>query len=315
MSQRDVYQTGFDEQVGRTIDDNASCPECDGSIVVESGERRCSDCSLVIEDSRIDHGPEWRTFQNEETTRSRTGAPLTQARHDRGLSTKIGRKQDGNGNTLSGKKRSQLGRLRRENTRGRFKSKKERNLAEACTEINRLTSALDLPSAALERASKIFRKAHEADLLMGRSIETIASGSVYAAVRCGTWTRTIEEIAEVSRVSKAKVELGYQVMNVELELEAKPQSPQEFVPQLSSKLELSNQVERRAVTLAKEVFETGLASGRKPSGVAAGCLYHAARECGEDLTQSEVASVANTTPVTVRSSWNLLTNSGIAESM
>jgi len=42
---------------------------------------------LVIDEQRIDHGPEWRAYDDEEC--EQTGAPLTAARHDRGLSTEI----------------------------------------------------------------------------------------------------------------------------------------------------------------------------------------------------------------------------------
>jgi len=50
------------------------------------------------------------------------GAPLTAARHDRGLSTEIGRGKDANGNNLWAK-HQRLSRMRREQSRGRFQSK------------------------------------------------------------------------------------------------------------------------------------------------------------------------------------------------
>ncbi|MDY6765911.1 MAG: TRAM domain-containing protein, partial [Candidatus Nanohaloarchaea archaeon] len=56
----------------------------------------------------------------------RTGSPRTVARHDDGLSTEIGRSTEGTGRALSGRKRGQLGRLRREHRRARFRSKAER---------------------------------------------------------------------------------------------------------------------------------------------------------------------------------------------
>ncbi|WP_206425025.1 transcription initiation factor IIB family protein [Halosimplex salinum] len=108
-----------------------------------------------------------RTYDKDETNRERTGAPLTEARHDRGLSTKIGYKADGKGNRLSSRKRRQLGRLRREHTRAKWQSKAERNLAHGCTEIARLVGALDLDRDHREQASALFRSAQSADLLPG----------------------------------------------------------------------------------------------------------------------------------------------------
>jgi len=72
------------------------------------------------------------------------GAPLTAARHDRGLSTEIGRGKDANGNRLSGRKRQQVSRMRREQSRGRFQSKAERNLAHGLGEVRRIASTLEL---------------------------------------------------------------------------------------------------------------------------------------------------------------------------
>jgi len=126
MATRDIYETGFDEDV-QTNSSTNPCPECDGRVTTNSVETICEDCGLVIDEQRIDHGPEWRTHDQDQ--RRRTGAPLTAARHDRGLSTEIGCGKDANGNELSGRKRQRLSRMRREQTRGRFQSKAERNLA------------------------------------------------------------------------------------------------------------------------------------------------------------------------------------------
>jgi len=66
-------------------------------------------CLGIIDEQRIDHGPEWRAYDDEEC--EQTGAPLTAARHDRGLSTEIGRGTDAKGNKISGQKRRRLARM------------------------------------------------------------------------------------------------------------------------------------------------------------------------------------------------------------
>lgn len=73
-----------------------------------------------------------RRFDDDENDPERTGAPIMPTRHDRGISTEIGRKTDARGNDLSSKKRKQLGRLRREHSHGRWRTKAERNLAQDC---------------------------------------------------------------------------------------------------------------------------------------------------------------------------------------
>jgi transcription initiation factor TFIIB len=116
MATRDVYETGFDEDVQTDLSTN-QCPECDGHVSTKVKETICEDCGLVIEEQRLDHGPEWQAY--DEDGRERTGAPLTAARHDWGLSTEIGRGTDANRNELSAQKRRRLTRMRREQTRGR----------------------------------------------------------------------------------------------------------------------------------------------------------------------------------------------------
>jgi transcription initiation factor TFIIB len=70
-----------------------SYPDCGGSTRPEQTKCVCVDCGLVGEADRIDHGPEWR-HSDAEPDPKRTGAPLTVARHNRGISTEIGRKTD-----------------------------------------------------------------------------------------------------------------------------------------------------------------------------------------------------------------------------
>ena len=181
MATRDIYETTFDED--RQTDEQAGqCPECNGRVTTNTIESVCEDCGLIVAEHRIDYGPEWRRLTDEDSNRPRTGAPLTPARHDRGLSTEIGRWRDANGSLLSGRKRQQLGRLRREHARGRWRSKAERNLAHGLSETRRVVSALDLPQSIRDQACVLFRSTANEDLLPGRSIEEIAAASVYAAL-------------------------------------------------------------------------------------------------------------------------------------
>nr|WP_246391704.1 hypothetical protein [Halosimplex pelagicum] len=117
----------------------------------------------------------------DEDERERTGAPLTAARNDRGLSAEIWRGTDANGNELSGQKRRRLARMCREQTRGRWRSKAEQNLAHGLDEVRRLASALDLSQSLCDQACRLVRSTQNEDLLRGRSIGALAAASVYGA--------------------------------------------------------------------------------------------------------------------------------------
>jgi transcription initiation factor TFIIB len=307
MSFRGPYANGYDEANGKTTPAE-ECPECSGTLVTEDGETRCIECGLIIDQHRLDRGPETRRFDDDtvDEPAERTGAPLTLARHDRGLSTEIGYKRDAKGNQLSTEKQRRVSRWRREHKRGRYRSKAERNLAHACGELARLASALELPEAVEEEAAAIYREAQAENLIRGRSIETMAAGSLYAACRVQGHPRTVAEIAAVAPCDRAKVELGYGVINRELALETTVLRPQEYIPALASKCEAPDDVHHRALELAHQAEKTGIANGRDPKGVAAACLYLAGRESGHDYTQEELADLADVSAMTLRERfWEL----------
>lgn len=276
------------------------CPECEGQLQSIDGETHCRDCGLIVDEDRLDRGPEWRPFERE--SRERTGAPLTQARHDRGLSTEIGQ----GSRSLSGRKRRQLARLRRQHRRAQIDSKADRNRVYAFTEIRRVTSALSLPDGTRDRACVLFARAQDAALLRGRSVEGFAAAALYAACRLEGVTRRVEEITEVARASPDELRVAYAAMNRELEVPTGPIDPAEFLPRFASELDLPPEVERRAREFVDQLRESGYVVGRNPGGVAAGCLYAAAQEREVPLTQDQAARVAGVTPVTLRSTFNEL---------
>jgi transcription initiation factor TFIIB len=298
MSFRGVYTDGFDEQTGNQTP-SEDCPECEGTLATDGGETRCTKCGLILDEYRIDHrgAP---TYPEDEDSRARTGAPLTQARHDRGLSTKIGDNLDGNGGKLPDAKRKQLTRLRREHNRAKFQSKSERNLSHGCTEIARLVSALGLSKAVREHASQLFRTAQNEDLLHGRSIEAMAAGCVYAVCRLTNHTRTLDVVVEVSRVDHDAIWNAYSVLNRELELPTPPRRPREYIPGHASAVDLPPETERFARQLAERAFEAEISIGPNPSGFAAACLEVAADQQDVEVYQYELAEAAGVSPMTVR---------------
>jgi len=275
-----------------------SCPECEGQLRSDDCETVCTRCGLVVDEHAIDPGPEWRSFDDDDTNPERTGAPLTRSRHDRGLSTEIGEST-----RVKGRKRRQLARMRRQHKRTQIRSKAERNRVYAFTEIRQLVSTLDLPTHIRDRACVLFESAQERDLLQGRSIEGFAAAAVYAACRTASVSRTLPEITEAAKASRDELDVAYDAMNRELGLPTGPIDPREYLARFACKLDVPDGVERRARELAREAREAGIDTGRNPGGVAAACLYTAAQEAEYHLTQGEAADVADVAPVTVRTTY------------
>lgn len=299
------------ETVSRDQSDRANrCAECGVEFRIEGGETFCPSCGTVVDVYRIDHGPEWNAYN--ERARRRTGAPLTETLHDRGLSTDIGRRVDGQGNGLSGETRRRFHRLRREHGRARFSSKAERNLGHGFDEIRRLKGGLDLPDAVSDRACSIYRAASRADLLRGRSIESMAAASVYVACREYGLPWRLDEIEAFARTDADRIHGDSKALKRELGLHTPPLRPRDVVHRLASALEVPNEIRGRAYELVMAAEEAGIATGKKPSGVAAACVYHAAAEVGfpvtrgTKLTQNAVATAAGVTDVTLRNCWTEL---------
>jgi len=291
-------------------EDATTCPECGGNVVAdeERGESVCAECGLVVEEGSIDRGPEWRAFDAaEKDSKSRVGAPTTKMMHDDGLSTNIGwQDKDAYGNSLSSRQRRKMQRLRTWNERFRTRNSKERNLKQALGEIDRMASALGLPEEVRETASVIYRRALDEDLLPGRSIEGVATASLYAAARQMRTPRSIDEVANVSRIDDMEFKRTYRYIVRELGLEVQPADPVQYVPRFASELDLSDAVERRARELLQNAQETGVTSGKSPVGLAAAAIYAAALLTNEKVTQSEVSAVTDVSEVTIRNRYQEL---------
>ena len=274
----------------------------------ERAELVCQSCGLVIDDEFIDRGPEWRAFDaDQRKKRARTGAPMTLTIHDKGLSTMIDwRNKDSYGRSISSKNRAQLYRLRKWQRRIRVSNATERNLAFALSELDRMASAVGLPRNIRESSAMVYRDAVDKNLIRGRSIEGVAAAALYAACRQCSVPRTLDEIAEVSRVSRKEIGRTYRFISRELGLRLLPTSPLDYVPRFCSGLTLKGEVQSRTIEILRLASERELTSGRGPTGVAAAAIYIASILGGERRTQREVAEVAGVTEVTIRNRYKEL---------
>jgi len=285
------------------------CPECGGHLEsdAEHGETVCTECGLVVDEAAIDRGPEWRSFDSTGESKSRVGAPTTKLMHDKGLSTVIDwQNRDAYGNTLGARQRRKMHRLRTWDERFRTRNHKERNLKQALGEIDRMGSALGLSKEVRETASVIYRRALDEDLLPGRTIEGVATASVYAAARQAGQPRSLDEVATVSRIDEMEFKRTYRYVVRELGLGVQPADPQQFVGRLASELDLDAETEHRARELLDTAAGTGTFNGKSPVGLAAAAIYAAARLTNTKLTQSEVSDVANVSEVTIRNRYQEL---------
>ena len=285
-----------------------ACSECGSSSVVEDmtrGERVCGGCGLVLSDHRIDTGAEWRAFSAEESdARSRVGAPVRYTVHDKGLSTVIDwRDRDTSGKKLSPTRRSEIYRLRKWQIRSRVHSSMDRNLAQAMSELERLSSQLGIPGPIRELAALLYRKSIIQKLVRGRSIEAMVAATLYAACRIRLKPRPLDEVADASRVDKKKLGQCYRLLTRSLAIKIPLSNPIDYISRFASQLSLSSPVQLRTVEILQRSRDIGLTIGRDPLGLAAAAIYVASIMLDERRTQREIAEVARVTEVTVRNRY------------
>jgi transcription initiation factor TFIIB len=273
-----------------------------------NGELVCQNCGFVISSNQLNRGPEWRTFDHIDREKlPRVGAPLSWSRHDKGLSTKIGRiNRDYQGRLLSPDKRSKLYRLRKWHRRTKVSDSKHRNLVNALSEIDKISDKLNLPRNIIETSSIIYRQALNKKLIRGRKIKSIVVASIYMACRqCGV-IRTLKDIAYITNITKKDAARSYRLLYRQLKPNVPPINRSKYISRIINKLRLSGETELIAERILAKAAEQKFTSGRGPAGMSAACIYISCQLTGESRTQHEIAIAAQITEVTIRNRYKEL---------
>ncbi|MEM4608919.1 MAG: transcription initiation factor IIB [Candidatus Methanomethylicaceae archaeon] len=287
------------------------CSNCGSTSFVSSyerGEYACTNCGLVVSERIIDRGPEWRAFTSEERDkRSRVGSPLSPTVHDKGLSTVIDwRDKDAMGRKIEPKKRIEILRWRKWQIRTRVHSSIDRNLAQAMSELDRISFQLGLPKSVKEEAAVIYRRAVEKGLVRGRSIESVMAAAIYAACRTQKVPRTLDEIAKYTKAGRKDVARCYRLLLREVSIRIPIADPIDFITRIGSALNLSGITQHRAAEIIRAAKKKGITAGKDPAGLAAAAIYVASLLENERRTQKEIAQAAQVTEVTVRNRYKEL---------
>ncbi|UCD21127.1 MAG: transcription initiation factor IIB [archaeon] len=291
------------------------CPECGSKKLIydeQKGELICSKCGLVVEEKMIDHGQEWRQFEEGER-KGRGGAPLSLQKFDQGLTTNVGEVSDIY-QLGSEKKIRKFFRLKK--WQERVSTSIERNLRLAMAELRRVASFLSLPNFVKEEASRVYNLVLQRGLVRGRSMEAVVASCIYAACRSYNIPRTLDEISAASDVERKEIGRTYRFITRKLTLKITPSSPKDYISRFASVLHLSPKTQNDALRILKKAEASELTSGRGPAGIAAASLYVAALLNDERKTQREVADVAGITEVTIRNRYKeLLEELGMEEKL
>ncbi len=286
----------------RIFDDdfeNNPCCAAPEIIVNEESMRVCSNCGIVIGLSYV--STEKRAYTAAEINTRRRTEPRWRTFGPR---TVIGlNAPDGKGQSLASQQKALFNRLSR--IQGSLINSLERNYWEARPKIALLSKKLHIPTHIVETAWTIYTEVAKQKLTMGRSIESFVTASLYAAIRIHSFPRLLEEIVEMSFLPMRSVHrsLGMIVRHVlpVLKLSYRPVTAGPLVYRFGNDLGLSVRIQKKAADLLNRSSKRGLQKiGKDPKGLAAAALYLASRPSTERRTQTEIATVAHITEVTLR---------------
>jgi len=297
------------------VNKKRNCPHCGNEELKNDSSKGilyCTKCGAILEEGEIDRQAEWRSFSAEQqSTRTRSGAPVTFTKYDKGISTEIGK---GNSEMykLSSKKRNQYYRLRKWNKR--IMDSTERNLNYSLAELERQVSYLILPKSIHEEVARLYEKAVKKGVVRGRSIESIITALIYAVARSYGIPRTISELSAASGIEKREIGRAYRYISRQLDLRILPATAKQYIPRFVSLLGLDGKIEASAKKIIEETQTSKTISGKGPTGVAAAAIYIAAVLGGRKQTQRDIADIVGVTEVTIRNRYkDLVTSLGIEE--
>jgi transcription initiation factor TFIIB len=303
-----THQVGIMPEVRKKLLGGDACPDCECKTIIrdeDTGEIVCRGCGLVIKESLLNMGPEWRAFtKSEKELRDRVGAPLSLSVHDKGLSTIISRiNRDAHGVKIPLKTKLQMLRLKKWQARSRIHSSNDRNLSQAMSELDRLADKLHLNPMVREEAALLYRKSLGRGLVRGRSISSIVAASLYAACRMTKTQRTLREIAKQTPIDLKEISRCYRLLLRELKLQMPVPTAQLNVPKIAASADIGERTQRTAVEILRKAEHLRMTAGKDPMGLAAAALYIASRMNDEKLTQKTIADAAGITEVTIRNRY------------
>ncbi|MBY9019836.1 MAG: hypothetical protein KGD67_02180 [Candidatus Lokiarchaeota archaeon] len=270
------------------------------SIEERDGNKVCLNCGMIAERTYV--GNERRAYTVEEIQNRRRTEPRWR---DFGPRTMLPTtKTDSKGKSIGPKEQALFSRLSK--IQNSLISSIERNFWEAKPKLKMLTSKLNIPEYISETAWKIYSIVAKKKLTMGRSINGFIAGSLYAAIRVHDFPRLLDEVCESSLTPRRTVHRSLAMIIREvlpqLGLRYQPITAEILVFRFGNELNLPMVVQKKAIEMLRTASTNGLArTGKDPKGLAAACIYIAAKDGAIRKTQSLVAETAKITEVTLRS--------------
>jgi transcription initiation factor TFIIB len=254
----------------------AGCPVCGGPLItdLQRGEVVCAQCGLVVAESAVDMGPEWRVFEKEKRVRT---APLRLV-----VKTDMAVKPE------HGARWRRLAKFHRETLHGY-----ERRLSVIGAEIRRVKECVGLPQRVAEEAEALVKRFF--DVVGGFQPEVVAVAVLWTAAKAAGMPRPLEDFLKCSRAEERRVRKVAWRLKEETRL-GRRLSVEDYVKTLAARVNLPAPVVKSAVELLEK--NRRLLFGKNPWVSAAAALWLASlKKLG---LLKALAEAAGTTTVSIR---------------
>ena len=235
----------------------------------DSGEVICITCGAVVSDKAIEIGPEWCFFTNSGVSLSRVGMPTSLAKHDQGLSTRIGREnRDFTGEMIFDSSiLSILQRIRTWDYRTQTRSSKGISRKIAFGQLDRLKQKLALPDPVVQKAAYIYRKVQQKEIVRGRTRNGAMAACIYIACREARIPRTFDEVAGIANITRKEVSNAYIAIVLGLDLRIPLIDPVRCLVKLANKAQVDEKIKRYAIGYLKQIIDSNLSAGKDPMSI------------------------------------------------
>jgi len=235
-------------------------------------------CGLVVAESAVDTGPEWRSFDKEKRVRT---APL-----------KLVVKTDMAVRPEHGVQWRRLAKFHRETLHGY-----ERRLVKIGGEIRRIRECAGLPQRVAEEAESLVKRYFE--VVAGFPPEVVAVAVLWTAAKAAGVPRPLEDFLKCSKADERRVRRVAWRLKEEMRLGGKP-SIEDYVKTLAARVNLPASIVKAALDILKR--NRRLLSGKNPWVSAAAALWLASlKKLG---LPKALAEAAGTTPASIRNAAN-----------
>ncbi len=268
------------------------CPECKNIIITDNyrGETICEQCGLVVSEKEIDiYNCEKNIFsQFEAKQKARTGDPHTLFIPKIHFHTII------KTNEIKDYNFKRIARM------DLYSNNNEaRNLLTAIRILKRMSSALHIPYSIKKKAMLLYRKAYKKELLKGRSIIGVICACLYFACRKDKLPISFQEIVNEGCIKANLVMNCYRTLLKEFNLKVPPLGPALFVSRYINELQLSVEIEKRVLSVLKNLHFSFI-NGKEPKSLVAAIIYSIGKKENIKITQKTLAKITGTCEVSIR---------------